>query len=361
MRKLIEARPSTRRMRLTRRVGAASFVVLVAACASSACATSGGSADFSKPLPTSVPPGTSLKISATDMKVALTSSGQIDKLPFTVPDWPNVSAGPDVIQAFKGGAVELASNAGIPSIQAHAQGLDTRIVAVLWRNTPNYGLATAPGSNIHNLHDLRGKKIAFSPGQAQGGVVLRTLQQAGLTTSDVTLVQLNSPQFLTALQGKQVDVAPLAEPSLTKYLAQYRSEGAGTVQSDAVDALSVLWAPTSVLADDKKLAAVTEFVKFWARAKVWEWENQDRWIADYYVKNQGVSEADGRRIMATTERPYFPDNWDKSIDWEQQTIDLITSSGAFGKSFDAHQVFDRRFEKIAADAVAPQYRTKAQG
>ena len=348
-------------MRLTRRVGAASLVVLVAACATSACATSGGSADFGKPLPTGVPPGTSLKISATDIQVALTGSGQIGKLPFTVSDWPNVPAGPDVIQAFKGGSVELASNAGIPSIQAHAQGLDTRIVSVLWRSTPNYGLATAPGSNIHTLQDLRGKKIAFSPGQAQGGVVLRSLQQAGLSTKDVTLVRLNSPQFLTALQGKQVDLAPLAEPSLTKYLAQYQSQGATTVPSDAVDALGILWAPTSVLGDDKKLAAVTEFVKFWARAKVWEWENQVQWIADYYVKNQGVSEADGRRIMATTERPYFPENWDESIDWEQKTIDLITSSGAFGKSFDAHQLFDLRFEKVAANEVAPQYRAKAQG
>ncbi|MEU6562269.1 ABC transporter substrate-binding protein [Nocardia nova] len=356
MRKLIEARPDTRRMRLTRRVGAASFAVLVAACA-----TSQGDADLGKPLPTSVPPGTELKVSASDMQVALTSSGQLGKIPFTIPGWPNVTAGPDVIQAFKGGSVELASNAGIPSIQAHAQGLDTRIVAVLWRSTPNYGLATAPGSNIHTLQDLRGKKIAYSPGQAQGGVVLRSLQQAGLSTKDVTLVQLNSPQFLTALQGKQVDVAPLGEPSLTKYLAQYRSDGATTVHSDAVDALSILWAPTSVLGDDKKLAAIAEFVKFWARAKVWEWEHQDQWITDYYVKNQGVSEADGRRIMATTERPYFPENWDESIDWEQKTIDLITGSGAFGKSFDANQLFDRRFEKIAAEAVAPQYRTKVQG
>ncbi|MQY20524.1 hypothetical protein NRB20_36290 [Nocardia sp. RB20] len=348
-------------MRLTRRVGAASLAVLTAACVTSACATAGGSVDFGKPLPTTVPPGTSLKISATDMKVALTSSGQLGTLPFTVPDWPNVSAGPDVIQAFKGGSVELASNAGIPSLQAHAQGLDTRIVAVLWRSTPNYGLATAPGTTIRTLQDLRGKKIAYSPGQAQGGVVLRTLQQAGLSTKDVTLVQLNSPQFLTALQGRQVDIAPLGEPTLTKYLAQYRSEGATTAPSDAVDALSILWAPASVLGDDGKLAAIRKFVEYWARAKVWEWENQDRWIADYYVGNQGVSAADGRRIMATTERPYFPPNWDRAIEWEQQTIDLITGSGAFGKSFDAHQLFDRRFEQVAADAVAPRYRTNAQG
>ncbi len=348
-------------MRRTRRVGAASLAVLIAACATAGCATSGGSADLGKALPAGVPPGTSLKISATDMKVALTSSGQIGKLPFTVSDWPNISAGPDVIQAFKGHAVDLASNAGIPSIQARAQGLDTRIVAVLWRSSPNYGLATAPGTAIHTLADLRGKKIAFSPGQAQGGVVLRSLRQAGLSTKDVTLVQLNSPQFLTALQAGQVDVAPLAEPSLTKYLTQYRSQGATTVPTNAVDALSILWAPTSVLGDDKKLAAITEFVKFWSRAKVWEWENQDRWIADYYVANQGVSEADGRRIMATTDRPYFPENWDQAIDWEQKTIDLITGSGAFGKSFDAHQLFDRRFEKVAGEAVAPNYRTIAQG
>ncbi|WP_245562686.1 ABC transporter substrate-binding protein [Nocardia araoensis] len=323
------------------------------------CATDeGGDTDLKSALPTDVPAGTSLSLAVRTTRVALEASGEIGKLPFTVSAWPAVSAGPDVIQAFRGGSVDVATNAGIPPIHAHATGLDAKIVGVKVRDVPNYQLATAPGVTVSSIQDLRGKKIGFSPGQAQGVVVLRTLRAAGLGPKDVQLVELNSPQFLTALQGKQIDVAPLGEPSLTKYLDKYRAQGATAVATPAVDALTVLWAPTAVLRDSAKLAAVRRFVEFWARGEVWAWEHPEEWISSYYVKDQEVSAADGRRILDTTPKPYFPDNWDKAIAWEQETVDLLTGSGYFGKSFDANELFDRRFERVAAETVTANYRTQ---
>jgi hypothetical protein len=83
-----------------------------------------------------------------------------------------------------------------------------KIVAVLTKQKPQYTYATAPGSPVRNLTDLRGKKIGFSQGQAQGLVVLRTLKEQGRTATDVQLVALPSTKFLVALQSKQIDVAP---------------------------------------------------------------------------------------------------------------------------------------------------------
>ena len=323
------------------------------------CADNSEQLDEGKELPTTVADGVELSLATARTKVALTANGDIDKLPFTVTNWAAISGGPDVIQAFKGGSVDLATNAGVPPIQAHAQGLDAKIVGVSVRTWPIYKLATAPGTHISSVQDLRGKKIAFSPGQAQGVVVLRTLKAAGIDIDQVKLVELNGPQFLTALQGKQVDVAPLSEPSLTKYLDQYAADGARGVHTDAVDALSILWAPSTVLADDKKLSAITEFVKYWAKGEVWQWENQAKWIDTYYVKDQGVTPEDGRRIIATLGQPYFPTDWTDAITWEQETIDLVTDAGQLGgTSFDANTLFDRRFEKVVADAVPEKYRSE---
>ncbi|MFG3620061.1 ABC transporter substrate-binding protein [Nocardia sp. NPDC047654] len=335
------------------------LVTSAAALLAVSCATDeGGDTDLKSALPTSVPAGTSLSVAVRTTRVALEASGETGKLPFTVSAWPAVQAGPDVIQAFRGGSVDVATNAGIPPIHAHATGLEAKIVGVKVRDVPNYQLATAPGVTIGSIQELRGKKIGFSPGQAQGVVVLRTLRAAGLGPNDVQLVELNSPQFLTALQGRQIDVAPLGEPSLTKYLEKYRGQGATAVATPAVDALTVLWAPTAVLRDSAKLAAVRQFVDFWARGEVWAWEHPEEWISSYYVKDQEVSAADGRRILETTPKPYFPDNWDKAIAWEQETVDLLTGSGYFGKPFDASQLFDRRFERAAAEAVPANYRTQ---
>lgn len=344
--------PTVRRR--TRILAAIALCVGVSACATGE--SDGPKLAADAVVPDTVPAGTSLSIAVHTTEVQLKTTGQVGKLPFTVKDWPTLTAGPDVIQGFRANAVDLANNAGIPPIQAHNTGLDTKIVAVETRSKPAYQLVTAPHTSIAALKDLRGKKIALSPGQAQGVVVLRTLTELGLSKKDVTLVELPSTQFLTALQAGQVDVAPLAEPTTTKYLSQYAKDGARRIETHAVDALSILWAPTAVLDDPAKAAAIKAFIPFWARSQVWAWENKDAWIAAYYVADQQVTTADGQRITAAAEKPDFPTNWDAAIKWEQQTIDVVTGFGYFGKSFTAADLFDRRFEGVAANAVPATYR-----
>src|SRR5690606_19960745 len=76
-----------------------------------------------------------------------------------------------------------------------------------------------------------GLRIAYSPGQAQGALVLRILQSAGLTQQDVELVELASTDdtYATALAGDQLDVAPLGTSLALRYLSQYGADGATTI------------------------------------------------------------------------------------------------------------------------------------
>ncbi|KUL35226.1 ABC transporter substrate-binding protein [Actinoplanes awajinensis] len=308
----------------------------------------------SDPLPTTVDPATALVISIHTTQVALQASGEIGKLPFTVKDWPNIAAGPDVITAFRAHSVDLANNAGIPPIQAAAIGVDAKIVAVQTVQKPQYTYVTAPGNPVAGLTDLRGKKIGFSQGQAQGVVVLRTLKEQGLTPKDVQLIALPSTKFLVALQSGQIDVAPLAEPSITKYLLEYGKDGAIQFPMTAVDYLGVLWAPGEVLADAGKVAAIRSFIPFWAKDQVWRWENKEKWLDAYYVKDQQVSPADAERIGTTLQKPFFPRSWDKAVAWEKESADLLVEGG-FIKPIDPEKLFDRRFQSLAADAVPAEY------
>ncbi|MDX6329071.1 MAG: sulfonate transport system substrate-binding protein [Streptomycetaceae bacterium] len=329
-------------------------VLSLAACARTT--TASNDTALTRVLPSGAPPpGTKLAISIHTSQLQLNDSGLAGKLPFTVSSWPNLSAGPDVIQGFRAHSVDLASNAGIPPIQAQAIGVGARIVAVQTRNHPIYSFATAPGSDISSVQEFRGKKIAFSQGQAQGVVVLRALKEAGLKNSDVKLVALPSTQFLTALQARQVDIAPLGEPSLTKYLGQYGKQGARGVHTDVVDLLSILWAPVEVIDDDAKAQAIRSFIPVWAQGVVWAWEHTDQWIQSYYVKDQGVTTADGKRIVSSLKQPQFPISWDKAIAWEQETADLM-AAGGFVPKVKAEPLFDRRFEGLAAKAVPQKYR-----
>jgi sulfonate transport system substrate-binding protein len=329
----------------------AAVTVGLGACARAQPATGLAAA---APLPTKVDPKTSLSIAIHIGQKQLEGAGLLGTLPFQVSAWPNLTAGPDIIQGFRAHSIDVASNAGVPPIQARAINYDAKIVAVQTVPVPIYKFATAPGSSISSLSDLKGKKIAFSQGQAQGVVVLRTLKELGLNNRDVTLVSLTSTQFYTALQSRQVDAAPLGEPNLTKYINQWARDGAKAIDMHAVDYLTILWSPVEVLSDPAKAAAVRAFIPFWVQGNVWAWENKAKWTDLYYVKDQQLSITDGQRVVASTPKPTYPRNWDKAIAWEQETADLLAAGGFIPKVKTA-DLFDRRFEKVAAEAAPASY------
>ncbi|MFH8774888.1 MULTISPECIES: ABC transporter substrate-binding protein [unclassified Streptomyces] len=344
-----------RRVFLTSLLGASAAVAGLSGCADgSAAADTRGAA--TKPLADKVPSGTSLKIASYQGTQQLQFRlAKLPALPFTVSSWVNIGAGPDVINAFRANSLDLANNAGIPPIQAHYQGFDAKIVAINITRKPNYLFATKPGSDIRTVADFKGRKLAFSQGQAQGVVLLRALKQAGLKYDEVKLVPLTSNQFLTALQSGQVDIAPLANSQAPAYLKQYEGKGAHTIPTDVVDLLNLLWAPQSVLNDPAKAAAIAAYVPQWAKGQVWQYEHPDVWNEEFYVKTQNLTLDQARGISKLANKPLFPPSWDEAIKWEQETADLL-AEGGFVKKFDVSSLFDHRFESLAAKAVPAEYR-----
>ncbi|POX53542.1 ABC transporter substrate-binding protein [Streptomyces sp. Ru71] len=344
-----------RRTFLASVLGASAAVAGLAGCADGQAAADTAEA-ATQPLATEVPAGTSLKIASYLGQQQLQFRlAKLPPLPFTVSNWLNIGAGPDVINAFRAKSLDLANNAGIPPIQAHYQGFAAKIVAIDVTRKPNYVFATKPGSDIRTVEDFKGKRLAFSQGQAQGVVLLRALKKAGLAYDDVKLVPLTSNQFLTALQSGQVDIAPLANNQAPAYLKQYGPKGAHTITTDVVDLLNLLWAPQSVLNDPAKAAAIAAYIPHWAKGQVWAYEHPDVWDEEFYVKTQNLSLQQARSITALANKPLFPPSWDEAIRWEQETADLL-AEGGFVKKFDVSSLFDHRFEAIAAKAVPEEYR-----
>ncbi|GAA3234394.1 ABC transporter substrate-binding protein [Streptomyces sp. XM83C] len=343
-----------RRLFLTSVLGAAAAVAGLSGCAGSSAAADEPASDA--PLLDKVPAGTSLSIASYQNTQQLQFElAKLPPLPFKVSNWLNIGAGPDVINAFRAKSLDLAANAGIPPIQAHYQGFRAKIVAINLTRKPNYLFATKPGSDIRAVADFRGRKLAFSQGQAQGVVLLRALKKAGISYDDVTLVPLTSNQFLTALQSGQVDIAPLANSQAPAYLKQYEAKGAHTVPTDVVDLLSLLWAPVSVLNDRAKAAAIAAYIPQWARGLVWQYEHPDIWNREFYVGTQNLTPQQARSITALANKPLFPPTWDEAIRWEQETADLL-AEGGFVKPFEVDDLFDHRFEGIAARSVPAEYR-----
>ncbi|MDR2128236.1 MAG: ABC transporter substrate-binding protein [Burkholderiaceae bacterium] len=306
-------------------------------------------------IPDTVPPHTVLRIGDPKTQRALELSGDIKKLPFKV-EWLNLSGGPRTIEAFRAKALDVGSVADIPPIHANWTNLPTKIVAVGFRkdavNHPIYQLGIAPHAGIHKIQDLKGKKIAYSPGQAQGALVQRVLIKAGLRQDEVKLVEMPSTgdTYANALASGLVDAAPLGEAIQPRFIANYGKDGARLISHGLKDDPAYLYAPVEVLADPAKAAALREYVKFWARASRWVYEHPQQWVQGWFVENQGLDRQTGEILARSAGEPDIPDDWNEAIERQQETIDLLARVGNKPR-LKAAGIFDRRFEHVAGQAL----------
>lgn len=320
------------------------------------CATP-ASAQTDAAIADTVPAGTTLTIGDPKTQRALELSGEIKNLPFT-PKWANISGGPRTTEAFRANALDIGAVADIPPIHATWTGLPVRIIAAAFRKDPLehpiYKLGIAPGSDIKSITDLKGHKIAFSPGQAQGALVLRILQKAGLTKEDVTLVEMPSTGdvYVSALASGLVDAAPIAEANQPRYLANYGGKnGARVISHGLRDDAWHLYTLQSVLDNPAKAAAARAYVKAWAKATRWIYEHPKEWVEGYYVKDQGLKTADGDYLAKSAGEPEIPADWTEVIERQQATIDLLARETG-NPRLDAAALFDRRFEKVATQELS---------
>jgi sulfonate transport system substrate-binding protein len=306
-------------------------------------------------IPDAIPAGTVLVVGGPTLQTAFRLSGELQKLPFKVV-FTTFSGGPAVLDAFRAKALDVGSGNDIPAIHETFLGFDVRIIAVARRrNLPNpvrFGIA--PGSNIKSFADLRGKKIAYSAGQAQGSIVLRVLKRYGIKKSEVQLVPLPSRTdvYVNALVSHLVDAAPLGTTVFSKHFVDnYGKDGAKLLVPEGVAENPInLWVRAETLQDPAKAAAIKYYLKAYIRAQHWVDRHREDWIRNYYMKDQGLSRADAEYLVHDGGEVEVLSNWDQSIRDEQDTVNFMAAETG-QKPFDARRIFDRRFEAVAAKAV----------
>ena len=293
---------------------------------------------------------TTLRIGDIETQNALALQNQ--PLPYRV-EWLQAQGGPLSIEAFRSGTLDASVVGDIPPLLANAIGLPVRIIASKRQLKPDYVLASAPGITLTSLADLKGKRIAYSPGQAQGAFVLRSLKKAGLTKNDVTLVELQSVDdaYSLALAANQIDVAPLQTTTLlSRYLHDYQRDGAMTLTPDVDDGVRYLYASVEALNDPAKAAALNDYAKRWAQSTRWIEHHPQEWITSYLIGERRVDPQQANDIMDALGTAQIYAQWTDVIAIQQRTIDLLVEAGE-QRPLDAHQLFDFRYEHAAAEGL----------
>ena len=348
--------PTPASRRPSRSVIVACLLAVTAVLSGCAAEETGPRLELTAALPDEVPEDTVLRVGDPQTEVALKLSGLDRTLPFEV-EWANVSGGPETLEAFRADAIDVGSVADIPPLFAQWTGTDVKILAARFTQDPLehpvYRLGVAPGVQVERLEDLEGKKIAYSPGQAQGALVLRVLKKAGLSKDDVELVEMASVDdvYVNALGSNQVDVAPLGQALVATYVAKYERDGGTTIAPGVRDDAWHLYAPTEVVQDADKAAALKEYAKVWAKAVQWVNEHPDEFAQGYYVEHEGLSLEDGRAIVKALGKYEVPTDWDPVIKSHQATADLLEKEQG-QEHLDLTEMYDRRFERAVVESGA---------
>lgn len=205
-------------------------------------------------------------------------------------------AGPAVAEALAAKQLDIVSLGDLASVIHKARGLPTRFIAATGRGTDSY-LATAPGSAIRTVADLKDKKVSVLKGTAYQRPFDNLLATAGLTEKDVRLINMDWPSSKAAVVAGQID-ATFGGPDLfilrekgVNILPLTRGKGpAFTINS-------------GVLATEDFLAGnapiVQRVVRQLVRASAWASQETNREaLIKLYASNSGNPELSFREELA---------------------------------------------------------------
>ena len=142
------------------------------------------------------------------------------RYPDTKFSWVEFPAGPQMLEALNVGNIDLGSTGDIPPIFAQAAGADLVYVGVEPPKPKAEVILVPENSPIKTVADLKGHKVAFQKGSSSHNLLLRALQQAGLTFKDIQPVYLSPSHARAAFQQQNVDAWAIWDPYYSAVLLQ---------------------------------------------------------------------------------------------------------------------------------------------
>ncbi len=194
-------------------------------------------------------------------------------------NWSDFTSGPPMLEAMASGSVDVGGVGDAPPVFAAAGGEGVEIVGA--RTVPGGdqdAVVVPKGSPITSIQQLKGKKIAYGSGSSGNYDLLTVLTAAGLTTKDVTMVNLQPANALAAFTSGSVDAWAIWPPYVQQVVAQ---DGAKVLARGPQygSPYSYEVASKSAVANPEKAAAIQAYLTTLNKAYVWAEKNPDAWGA----------------------------------------------------------------------------------
>jgi sulfonate transport system substrate-binding protein len=211
----------------------------------------------------------------TGAEAVLTAAGLLNTLPFHV-NWSDFTSGPPLLQAMASGSIDIGGVGDAPPVFAASGGEAVEIVGARETDGDQDAIVLPKNSPITSIQQLKGQKIAYGSGSSGNYNLLTVLTKAGLTTKDVTLVNLQPAEALAAFTSGAVDAWDIWPPYVQEVVAQ---DGARVLATGSAygSPYSFEVASKAAVANPAKAAAIKVYLATLDKAYTWAAAHPSAW------------------------------------------------------------------------------------
>jgi sulfonate transport system substrate-binding protein len=188
--------------------------------------------------------------------------------------WVTALGSNKTFEFLRGGSLDFGSSGGSAALVARGNGNPVEVLSFV-SHGELMALATLPNSGIKTPADLKGKKVAATPGTEPYYLLLRGLEQYGLTIDDIKLVPLIHPDGRLALENGNVDAWAGLDPDLAK--VELQRGAVRFYRNPAILSGSVLVARDQFVKNNPELTAIV--LRAHEEARKWIIEHPDETVA----------------------------------------------------------------------------------
>ncbi|MFP1925073.1 aliphatic sulfonate ABC transporter substrate-binding protein [Lonsdalea quercina] len=130
--------------------------------------------------------------------------------------WIEFPAGPQMLEGLNVGSIDLAATGDAPPAFAQAAQADLIYLAHSPANPKTEAIVVPGDSPIKTVADLKGKRVALNKGSDVNYLLVKALEDAGLSYRDITPVYLTPSDARAAFQRGAVDAWVIWDPFLAE-------------------------------------------------------------------------------------------------------------------------------------------------
>jgi sulfonate transport system substrate-binding protein len=253
--------------------------------------------------------------------------------------WNEFTSGPPHFEAIASGRLDFGATGGTPLIAGQAGGIDLRAIGVTGDGRKSYAVLVNKGSSIKSLEELKGKKVAVSPGSGSSNFFYVALDKYESLVNEIEIVPLQPDEARAAFENGSVDAWVAWEPYATTAIYQIGAEPILTSEDINLLSPGFLVARTEFT---EKYPEYTElFLKTYEQARKEYVENIDS-VSKELSEVQGIEQEIVYEVIEKSE-PILSPTTKEFAEAQQQQADFLYSEGVINKEIDISKVINNTF------------------